>query len=255
MDDYLCLVADDNSICPAHLVFPIGEYDFHRLKKIISYWNHVFKLAQRRFDIEFISANDVVLIKSILDSDFETELIEERDLFDYSYVVSDFLALQGSRNKFKRNFLHLIESKKYKLLENYTDSDFSECQHIYSNWKKWKHTYQMFDDADDIALQFFFDHHQNMEYVSYRLIIDNFPVAFFIGSYGNHNTFYFHFAKYDRNFKEANFLLHYLFIRDCLPKDIVRLNFEDDMGNPRLRFYKSHLSKFYLIEKYSFGSK
>lgn len=252
-DNCICLVADDNKINRAHIVYPIGQFTNYDLTTIVKYWIKIFRKYNKPFQIEFI--DEVGLFRLCKCMEDEGILWRPRkcvDCFDYIYDISDYINLKGRKNKDKRRFWnHYLENIDSYRLEQIGPKNVNVCQYITEIWESQKGLSKNdLINTDHYPLGFFWEHIDEIDNCSYILYRNKCAIAFFIASI-NDTCCTFHFAKSDRTYPEANFLLHHLFLKYYCPKEIKTLNFEDDMGDLNIRRYKSHVACGRMLEKYS----
>jgi len=249
----ICLVADDNKINHAHIVYPLGQFSDQELKNIIKYWREIFKTYNKPLRIEFI--DEVGLSRLCRCLDDEGILWRSKkcgECFDYVYDIADYISLDGKKNKGKRHFWnrYLDGTNSYRL-ERVEQKNVNVCQQITEIWELQKGlSRKNVINSDHYPLEFLWQHIHEIDNHSYILYRNEIAVAFFVASI-NKNYCTFHFAKSDRTYPEANFLLHRLFLNSNFAKEIKMLNFEDDMGDFNIRRYKSRIAQNKLLEKYS----
>ena len=249
----ICLVADDNIINQAHIAYPLGQFSNQDLKAIVKYWKGVFKTCNKPLRIEFIDKTNLSRLCSCLDEEgilWHQEKCEE--CFDYTYCISDYINLKGKKNRGKRHFWnYYLESSSSYRLEQIGYKNINVCQQITKIWEDQKGlAKEELIKTDHYPLEFLWKHIDEIDNCSYILYRNEVPIAFFVASVSN-RCCTFHFAKSDKTYPEANFLLHQLFLNSDYAKGIELLNFEDDMGNLNIRRYKSGIAKSKLLEKYT----
>ena len=249
----ICLVADDNEINRAHIVYPIGQFSNNELKRILNYWRMEFKKFNKPLRIEFVDEVGLSRLGTCLNEEGVEWHQENCDgCYDYVYNTSDYIDLRGKENKGKRHFwnYYLKFADCYRL-EKLSFKNISTCQEITARWETQKGlSNKELLNTDHYPLEFLWKHIDEINNCSYILYRDETAIAFFIASlqYGRCT---FHFSKSDRRYPEANFLLHYLFLISDYSKEITILNFEDDMEDANIRKYKSNIAKHKLLKKYA----
>lgn len=249
----ICLVADDNEINRAHIVYPLGQFSNNELKDIITYWRIEFAKYNKNLRIEFIDKTALLRLEMCLN---EEGIIWHSEncvgCYDYIYKISDYTNLTGKRNSGKRHLWnqYLKISKNY-WLEKVSIKNVDVCQRITRLWETQKGlSEEEFIYTDHYPLEFLWKHIDEIDNCSYILYRDENAIAFFIASI-EHEQCIFHFAKADRRFPEANFLLHQLFLNSDYAKNIATLNFEDDMSDVKIRKYKSSIAPNILLTKHA----
>ena len=66
---YICLVADDNEINRAHIVYPLGKFSNQELKDIVNYWRMIFGKYNKHLRIEFIDEVGLSRLRTCLDEE------------------------------------------------------------------------------------------------------------------------------------------------------------------------------------------
>ena len=252
MDDYLCLVADDNIINKAHLVFPLGRFDIEKLEKIVLFWKDAFSQLSIPFRIDFIDKAACTQLQTIFTkNNISFTIVPETECYDYLYKVDEICNLSGRNNKFKRSAINQASHNNTSVIQIMPNSkEALECRRIDRLWKEWKQNEQNVSETDDYALQFYWDNSYRMDALCYALVINGIIEAYFVASIYQ-NTLTFHFAKSNRQIRYANFVLQYFFLKNHIPDNIIFVNHEDDMNLSGIKYYKDHLGRYTLIEKYS----
>lgn len=251
--DVICLVADENKINQAHIVYPLGQFSNRELRDIIKYWKEIFKTYNKPLRIEFVDEVGLSRLHKCLDDEgFIWHYKKCVECFDYTYDISEYISLSGKKNRGKRHlwnqYLEGVNSYRLERIEN---KNIDECQQITEIWESQKGLEKKdLINTDHYPLYFFLKHINEIDNNSYILYRNEIAVAFFIASI-NGERCTFHFAKSDRTCTEANFLLHQLFLNSNCAKEIKVLNFEDDMGDVDIQRYKMHIAQSKLLEKYS----
>lgn len=252
-NNYLCLVADDNAINHAHLVYPLGEdYDSLLFQEVIFFWVDIFKELNIPFRIEFIDdAAKEILEGMFLLKGIKIQMQEETNCFDYVYNKNDILCVNGKKNRFKRSLLHQLEAQEYDVIDIKKEFDKkNQCLELNRIWLEWKRREQQKEDFDEYALEYFWNNAGGLDYVCYALRIKGVVQAYFVASI-NKNVLTFHFAKSNRHYRFANFALQHIYIKDILPESVKYINHEDDMGDAGLQYFKQHLGSYTCLKKYS----
>lgn len=249
----ICLVADDNEINRAHIVYPLGQFSNNELKDIITYWRIEFAKYNKNLRIEFIDKTALLRLETCLNEEGIIWHSENCDgCYDYIYKISDYTNLTGKRNSGKRHLWnqYLKVSNNYRL-EKVSIKNVDICQRITRLWETQKGlSEEELIYTDHYPLEFLWKHIDEIDNCSYILYRDENAIAFFIASI-EHEQCIFHFAKADRRFPEANFLLHQLFLNSDYAKNIATLNFEDDMSDVKIRKYKSSIAPNRLLTKHA----
>lgn len=251
--DCLCLVADDNIINHSHIVFPLGRFNDNELKMMVTCWRDEFKRNNRRLRIEYIDDYQLPRLRSCLErEDFIWHLDYCEDYWDYTYQKWDYLNLQGKRNKSKRNYWnHYLANSSLYHIEKISANNISEVARIIEIWESQMGISEnSLINTDHYPLQFYLNHFDQVDSCSYLLFRGEKAIAFFVASIkGTHC--YFHFAKSNRKYPAANYIMHRLFLESADAIQIAVLNFEDDMSNLNIRKYKTKIAHYSMTRKYA----
>lgn len=250
---YICLVADDNEINRAHIVYPLGEFSNQELKDIVNYWRMIFGKYNKHLRIEFIDEVGLSRLRTCLDEEgilWHQENCEE--CYDYTYRISDYVNLKGKKNRGKRHFWnHYLNNPDIYRLEKVGNENVDECRKITKIWESQKGlSGNDLINTDHYPLEFLWKHIDEIDNCSYILYRCGVAIAFFVATIDEERCI-FHFAKSDRTYPEANFIIHQLFLNSDNAKKIKTLNFEDDMSDLNIRKYKSNLAQNKLLRKYA----
>lgn len=253
VNNCICLIADDNLLNRAHIVYPLGHFSDQELKDIIYYWMKIFSQKNKRLRIEFIDEQSLVRLCNCLDEEGLSWSLENcESCYDYTYHVSDYINLVGKENKGKRNLWnrYMKNHNSYRI-ERVEKKNIQDCRIILEIWEQQKGLSK--SDllyTDHYPLEFFLNHIDVLDNCSFLLYRNRIPVAFFVASINN-KCCTFHFAKSNRIYSEVNFLLHFLFLTSEYAKNIEFLNFEDDISNMNIRKYKNRIARGVTLKKYA----
>lgn len=249
----ICLVADDNKINRAHIVYPIGQFSNNDLKDILKYWKMEFKKLNKPFRIEFIDEIGLSRLCMCLEEEGLQWCQENCEgCYDYVYNIFDYINLNGKVNRGKRHLWnqYLKIADCYRL-EKVDLNNINVCQKITRLWERQKGISEKeLINTDHYPLEFLWMNIGEIHNCSYILYRCETAIAFFIASL-HHGRCTFHFAKSDRRYPEANFLLHQIFLNSDNAREITILNFEDDMSDEQIRKYKSNIAPNRLLIKYA----
>lgn len=253
VNDCLCLVADDNPINRAHIVYPLGDFSDQELKDIVRYWRQIFSKEHKPLRIEFIDEHNLVRLCNCLKEEGIGWVQENcESCHDYTYRVSDYINLAGKENKGKRNLWNRYKNthNSYRI-EKIEKKNVEDCWNILQMWEHQKGLSS--SDlmlTDHYPILFFLKNIELLNNCSFLLYRNEVPVAFFVASV-NDEYCTFHFAKSNRVYPEANFLLHFLFLTSEYAENIEFLNFEDDNSIFNIGKYKSRIAHTIKLKKYA----
>lgn len=249
----ICLVADDNEINRAHIVYPLGQFSDQELKNIVNYWRGIFEKYNKSLRIEFIDEVGLSRLCTCLDEEgFQWHQESCEGCYDYTYNISDYVNLEGKKNRNKRYFWkRYLDNPSFYKLEKMERKNINSCQKITKKWESQKGLSENeLINTDHYPLKFLWENIDEFDDCGYILYRGGVPVAFFVASINN-ECCTFHFAKADRTYPEVNFIMHQLFLNSDYAKTIKILNFEDDMSDLNIRRYKSHVAQNKLLKKYA----
>lgn len=253
LSNAICLVADDNEINRAHIVYPLGQFSNQELKDIVNYWRVIFRKYDKPLRIEYIDQAGLSRLRTCLDEEGILWNLENCEgCYDYTYNLDDYINLKGKRNRGKRHFWnHYLNNLGDYRLEMIGRENVNICRKIVETWEFQKGlSSNELINTDYYPLEFLWNHIDEIENSSYILYKGEVAVAFFVATMEDERCI-FHFAKSDRTYPEANFIMHHLFLRSDYAKKVKTLNFEDDMSILSIRKYKSNMAQNELLEKYA----
>ena len=248
-----CLVADDNIINNAHIVYPLGRFSNSELREVLIYWRLIFKKYNKRFRIEFIDEFQLPRLGKCLNEEGLVWHLEECEgCWDYTYNKSDYLYLRGKKNRCKRHYWnHYLSNPSLYQLVKIGKNNIKECMNILNVWESQKELCkEELIGTDHYPLVYFFSNYDKIYNDGYILFRGGHAISFFVATIKGDCCF-FHFAKCNRDYPAANYIMHKLFLDDEISHNIRILNFEDDMLNPEIRKYKANIADNVLVKKFA----
>ncbi|OGS36502.1 MAG: hypothetical protein A2293_00565 [Elusimicrobia bacterium RIFOXYB2_FULL_49_7] len=184
-------------------------------------------------------------------SDPRFKVSDDRDNYDYVYLVQDLAQLHGSLYQSKRNFVRQFEKKylyEYKAL---TPDIIEQCKHLQEKWCSLR------ECKLDVSLSYetnfvykLLNNFGTCELFGAALLIDGKVQAFTIAEHLNHETAALHVEKANTEYRGIYQAINNLFCLYGL-KDYVFVNREQDVGDAGLRKAKLSYHPHHLVEKYN----
>ncbi|MHA1732980.1 MAG: DUF2156 domain-containing protein [Promethearchaeota archaeon] len=177
----------------------------------------------------------------------------DRDQCDYLYEVDALVTLAGAKLKDKR--------KKYNaFLQEYPDYEYKDCEAVLLEdcrkiQEKWYGAAAISGnpslEAEHVAVQEAFDHHEELGFDGGVLFVEGNPVAFTLGEPLNPETVVVHIEKADVNFTGSYQAINQMFLeRSAAARGKEFVNREQDLGIPGLRRAKKSYAPARLVNKY-----
>ena len=228
-----------------YFMMPQGDIEVEdTLRKCLTISSKVIRLSE-----EFVTKHK---------SELSCFLIEEdRDNFDYIYLVEDLRTLKGKKFDGKRNHInHFLKNNtfEYQLL---SAEHIEECLVLNEKWctakKKESEAFPNLECEAKVVDEILC----NMQMLDVRggVIKTGGEIkAFSIGQRLNKDTGVVHVEKYDPDIRGLSQLINREFARHAW-NDIVYMNREQDLGHPGLRKAKMSYHPVILEKKYNLSLK
>lgn len=245
VDDFLCIkISVDNMTYVLPPYGPIDSAIDQPLKKLMTY----FEEQGLPFIIRGVSAS----FREILEARFPDEFVltEERDSFDYLYLVHDLIKLKGKYHR-KRN--HVKNFKKLYPDYQYVPLSSELIEPCIANLKDWCEKKGCYEDKSLVcemdAIIEILERFGHLNYKGGVILIDGKVEAFTLGEVLNNDTVLIHTEKGNTDFKGIYQAINQEFLFQEW-QDMIFVNREDDMGIEGLRKAKLSYFPIKLITKY-----
>jgi len=182
---------------------------------------------------------------------------EDRDNFDYIYLVDDIASLRGDKYANLRKSVN----KFAKMHENRFRVDFFDLNQVKCKkemlnvWHQWNGMNERYSAREEIAFSRLLDNSNAFELTNSMVFVDDIPVAFSINHIANEETSISHFAKANYNFKGVLPFMDNQMALHLQKIGCKYMNFEEDMGMESLRFAKSKYRPTRFLKKYTIQGK
>lgn len=245
-----CMIGDPNAIISMPMTKD-GVYDPAKLRETVLAAKEKFDERKIPFSVELIPGHMVHFLEEAFPK--EMKFTHDRDSDEYVYLKEKLITLSGRALHKKKNhmnyFLKNFQYEVKKITADMTDDVLEFVREV-----KEKKGYdeaeaeslRMEEEAITEALKFI----DMPEVYSTAIFVDGKIAAFSIGERINDTTAAAHFEKASDNYRGLYQVIASEFCKR-LPKEIVYVNREEDMGLENLRQAKEALKPEYLEEKYS----
>ena len=221
---------------------PIGSLmDLDHLEATIKMLKTSFDLNE----IHFKKCSDT--FKSRIEKlNFELDVTEVRDDFDYLYDFNGLKDLKGKLYHKKKNHVNLF-MKNYSW--SYEAIKISNKEDVILLLEDW------FKEADEDlllekkAITRVLTDWDNLNVTGGILYVENIPVAFAIGEVIHQDTLLMHFEKANTDYQGAYAMMTHTYINQF--KDLLYVNREQDLGIPGLRKSKLSYHPVDFVKKYN----
>jgi len=186
-------------------------------------------------------------------------ITEDRDNFDYIYLLKKLCQLEGKKFEKKRRLLHQFirnhPNHKVNQLDLTQNNIKKQVINLFFLWEKIKKKKRSETNNELIALKKLITHAHKFNLVTTGISINNILVGFTINEIINKNFAIGHFAKSDHNFEGMNEALHKYTADILIEKNCQYINLEQDMGLENLRYAKSLWQPEFFLKKYTIKKK
>ncbi len=231
----LCLQCEPPSE-PAYFLQPLGETDISRtVETCLSFSPRLSRIPEA-----YVNQHC---------SEFPHEL--DANNFDYVYLTSDLISLQGKKYDGKRNRIKKFErSSGYRYL-TLAPEHLQECQRLFEQWAQAKaEQRQPVGEEQKVVILEALAHFQALELVGGAIEVDGRIEAFSIGSRLNADTAVVHIEIANPGHDGLSQLINREFVRHELAA-FRFINREQDVGIAGLRRAKMSYYPHHLVKKYN----
>lgn len=175
----------------------------------------------------------------------------ERKYFEYVYLTSDLISLDGRKYHQKRNHLSYFRNNYNWSYEKMTEQNIEDCRRYNKQWENDNQDKSPAElAAESVAINKAFDNYQQLGFVGGVIRIDGNVAAYTMGERLNDNTFCTHFEKADADTRGAYPIINQQFAENEL-SSYKYINREDDTGSEGLRKAKLSYHPNHLISRYA----
>ena len=185
---------------------------------------------------------------------------EDRDNFDYIYLVDEMKTFEGGKFKQKRNEVNALLTAHPEIevreLDLRNPSIKKEISCLFHRWAKIKIAKgDEFESSEITAFNNLLILAENQNLILVGLYINNEIIAFIISEIRNSEYAVGHFAKADSSIKGVNAYLLQSLARVLSARGIKYFNYEQDLGLENLRDAKMRFRPASFLKKYTLSLK
>ncbi len=204
------------------------------------------------FTLLGLSLDNIKVLDELFPGKFS--YVEDRDSFDYVYLLDKLVSLSGRKLHSKRNHINSFKKKNQWSFEPITLKNLGECWEMNVEWCK--EVGCSSDDelkAENCATRKYFKYFTDLGIEGGLLRVDNKVVAYTIGEILNSDTYVVHLEKAFRDIQGAYPMINREFVACIKEKypNIIYVNREEDVGNENLRKAKESYYPHRMEEKYT----
>lgn len=180
---------------------------------------------------------------------------EQRDSFDYIYLLEDLVNLKGKKYIKKRNrFNHFLKhyNHKYEIISKENIAEVLKFQEV---WMEKREAFQCDElEKENKGIKNLLKNYENLNLIGGIIYVDRKIAAYTIGEKVGENMLIIHIEKGNEEFLGSYQAINSLFLKENGDK-IIYVNREDDAGVPGLRNAKLSYSPIDFLKKYRITSK
>lgn len=225
-------------------------YSFIGNKKVIT----TFKTLLKDFD-ELRLVPEVVVKKISKHAEFNVE--EDRDQYDYVYLLKDQVVLSGKSLKNRRNkgrkFYQIFEKNLSVQKINFNNPEyFKKVMAVYNDWVRSKKNLSSESiKHEKVAIKRLFDASKSFNLMGLLVSIDDKPVGFSLCEAVNKDYAICRFHKSVLNYKHLDAFFSNLVAIELKHLGSKYLSWEQDLGVEGLREFKSSYKPIKFLKKYT----
>ena len=177
------------------------------------------------------------------------ELIEDRDNYDYIYLMEGLLNLSGKKLHAKRNHINQFRTKYDYEYVKITPDLLEECMEVYCQWLACKDVFEPGVLGEMEAIRQILTHMEFLGVKGGGIRVGGKLAAFTLGEKINEEMAVIHIEKADAELTGLYTFINQQFIEHEFT-DVRYINREEDMGLEGLRRAKLSYAPEMLLEKY-----
>lgn len=257
-EDYMCIVGmshlelEDGIILP-FMEVPLtktGTYEPEKLRKCVLQAKEKIEDAGYPFCMRLVPFPLIEELERAFPGKLKYQA--DRDNYDYLYKKEDLIELRGrSLHKKKNHMNFFMKNYQYEYKEMTSDMADDAMRFIAEfNSKKDipPHERELLL-MEEKAMQDVFENLEDAKYTGGAIYIDGKIEALSVGGKINKNTMGVHIEKANTDYRGLYQVINMEFCKH-MPKEIIYMNREEDMGLPGLRKAKLSYKPVKLVEKY-----
>ncbi len=244
VNDFLCIFAKYNQL-PPYIMMPIGEGNLGAVfEKLIQY----FASNKNKLIIRSVTEEG----KSEIERHFPGKFIfkDQRDYYDYVYLSSDLINLQGKKFHAKRNHINKFVSQNKYVYESLTSERVDECVASALDWCKKRNCKESQElEHEKHAILEALGNFEKLKFKGGIIKVEGKVKAFSLGDLLTEDMAVIHIEKADPDIQGSYAIINQQFCEHEW-KDIKYINREEDIGIPGLRKAKLSYNPEKFIKKY-----
>ncbi len=247
VNDFLCIISMTDVEQP-FCFFPIGDYSrIGELKGALYILKEHFAEMGWQFRMRRVSSEQLAVLETL---SFCYESVEDRDNFDYLYLVKSLSTLAGKKLDGKRNHINKFRKLYTFEYEEISETNISDCKDILENWCTQRdYLTQSSLIAERIANLELLDNYKSLGLKGAIIKVDGVPQAFTVGEQLNRDTAVIHIEKANADIHGLYPLINQQFVANQWT-GLEYVNREQDLGLEGLRRAKMSYNPVGFVEKY-----
>ncbi len=247
VNDFLCIISMTDENQP-FCFFPIGDYSrTGELKSTLYVLKEYFAEMGWQFRMRRVSTEQLAVLETL---GFCYESVEDRDNFDYLYLVKSLSTLTGKKLDGKRNHINKFRKLYTFEYEEISETNISDCKDILENWCIQRdYSTQSSLIAERIANLELLDNYRSLDLKGAIIKVDGVPQAFTVGEQLNSDTAVIHIEKANADIHGLYPLINQQFVANQWT-GLEYVNREQDLGLEGLRKAKLSYNPVGFVEKY-----
>lgn len=248
VNDFLCIISvieDKEPFC----FFPVGDYSRSEDLKcsILTLKDYFFEMGWS-FRLKRVSAKQISILNNL---GLEFAATEDRDNFDYIYLISSLSTLAGKKLDGKRNHINKFKKLYNFEYEEISDKNISDCRSILEKWCIQRN----YSESSSLIAErkANFDLLDNYNFLGMKgalIKVNGVPEAFTVGERLNSNTVVVHIEKANANIQGLYPLINQQFLANQWTH-LEYVNREQDLGLEGLRKAKLSYNPAGFVEKFT----
>lgn len=227
--------------------FITAEYRREDIRAAVDLIGTAFEKHGAEFKISYVPKEAICSYTSL--EEYRTYVEYDRAMSDYIYLTSDFVCLDGKKNKAKRNELRALGEFGGKVeCRDYTPKMYKDLCDIFDCWCKSHSCDSCYYGCEKKAFDRLIGLYDE-SFICSVVYIDDAPVSFGLAEKTNEFCTVFHFQKNAVRIPGLTYYLHYEMAKKH--KDTKFVNWGEDMGIDGIRLNKLKYHPYEIKPKYS----
>ncbi len=178
-------------------------------------------------------------------------VIEDRDNWDYIYLVDELIQLKGNRFHKKKNLLKQFKKKYGYRFVTLEDRWIEEAENFQVDWCYYKdcENKKILIEENRVILNVLENWSRFEKIVGGGLVVDDRLVAYTVAEPADEDTLVIHFEKGCPTYKGIYQAINNIFLKECA-RNYIYVNREQDLGDKGLRQAKLSYNPCCFLKKY-----